>query len=221
MTEVLVAFFMLIHASPDAPPVDIYVDGNLIVESMAYGDSRGYAPIEAGEHTMVIKKAGTDEVVFGPAARNLKKDKVYAFVGMGLVGGDPGFDVMAYEDDFRLPEKGKFFVRAIHAVPDVGKVDIYVDDSLFIPGLGYAKCTPYKEHTAAEYVVHVQNAGGSEVLLDPLKVNLKEGKVYTVIAIGEAGKDSVEVKLVEDADPGDAPPVVLDSPASLVPDKIE
>jgi len=51
-----------VHASPDAPEVDIYADNNALVEGLAFGDSETFE-VEEGEYTLEVREAGQDESV--------------------------------------------------------------------------------------------------------------------------------------------------------------
>jgi len=52
----------VIHGSPDAPAVDIYVEGSTtpLVEDLAYGDASSYASVDAGTYNVQIRAAGAD-----------------------------------------------------------------------------------------------------------------------------------------------------------------
>jgi hypothetical protein len=40
----------IVHASPDAPAVDIYFDGAAAVENLPFGIATGWVALPAGEH---------------------------------------------------------------------------------------------------------------------------------------------------------------------------
>ena len=53
----------VMHGVTDAPAVDIYADGNLLVENLAYGDFQGYLQIPVGDYTLDITAHGSSEPV--------------------------------------------------------------------------------------------------------------------------------------------------------------
>ena len=40
----------VVHASPDAPAVDVYLDGAVALEGLEFGSISGWVPVPAGEH---------------------------------------------------------------------------------------------------------------------------------------------------------------------------
>src|ERR671913_733023 len=48
----------IVHASPDAPAVDIYVDGTAAVENLAFGAATGWVALPAGGHQVQVAPTG-------------------------------------------------------------------------------------------------------------------------------------------------------------------
>src|SRR5829696_3983529 len=48
----------IVHASPDAPAVDVYVDGTAAVENLAFGAAAGWVALPAGEHQVQVAPTG-------------------------------------------------------------------------------------------------------------------------------------------------------------------
>ena len=55
----------VLHGSPDAPAVDVYVDGTEAVSDVAFGTVTDYLEIPAGEHQVQVVAAGTDPAAGG------------------------------------------------------------------------------------------------------------------------------------------------------------
>ena len=53
----------VMHGVTDAPAVDIYADGNILVENLAYGDFQGYLQVPVGDYTLDITAHGSSESV--------------------------------------------------------------------------------------------------------------------------------------------------------------
>ena len=53
----------VMHGVTDAPAVDIYADGNLLVENLAYDDFQGYLQVPVGDYTLDITGHGSSEPV--------------------------------------------------------------------------------------------------------------------------------------------------------------
>ena len=53
----------VMHGVTDAPAVDIYADGTLLVENLAYGDFQGYLQVPVGDYTLDITGHGSTDPV--------------------------------------------------------------------------------------------------------------------------------------------------------------
>ena len=53
------AYIRVIHASPDAGIVDVFVDGNKLLSSFQFGVVTPYVPLPAGGHKVQISLIGT------------------------------------------------------------------------------------------------------------------------------------------------------------------
>ena len=53
----------VIHASPDAPSVDVKLNGTRAITELAFNESTDYAMIDAGEYNVKVVPAGLDDPV--------------------------------------------------------------------------------------------------------------------------------------------------------------
>jgi len=124
----------VIHGSPDAPAVDVYVEGSdtPIFENIGYGDASAYATVPAGTYNVQLRGAGADpasnpvyetgDVVLGSGNR-------LSALAAGLFSSadaSDGFRVLGLYEDFSTPGAGNAIVRVVHASPDAPTVDIDV-----------------------------------------------------------------------------------------------
>jgi hypothetical protein len=124
----------VIHGSPDAPMVDIYVEGSAtpVFEDLAYGDASAYATVDAGTYNVQIRAAGADPAsapVFETGNITLQTGDDLTALAAGLfASNDPAdqFRVLALYEDFVTPAAGNAVVRVVHASPDAPTVDIDV-----------------------------------------------------------------------------------------------
>jgi hypothetical protein len=176
------------HASPDAPNVDVYVDGSRVIADLAFRSVTDYLEVPAGEYDVQVTAAGDpDAVVFDATAELDGED--YTAVALGEVtSDDTEFTVRLFEDD-----NGRVFgetarVRAVHASPDAPAVDVTVNDgsATLFDGLAFGESGGYVEVPAGEYTVEVRpdtdDDDGPVVFETTLPV--ETGNIYTVFAVG-------------------------------------
>nr|WP_232318334.1 DUF4397 domain-containing protein [Salisediminibacterium beveridgei] len=198
------AMVRILHASPDAPAVDIYVNGDLTVEDAAFKDITGYLELPAGEYDIAIHAAGDDEAVY---EQSLAVDGGVHYTVAAvdfLDGGD--FRLEAFADDNTVDE-GMTKVRVGHMSPDAPAVDVGLvgGDSLF-EGAEFFAVTDYLELDPDTYDLEIRAAGTEDAVLDLSGTTLEADTVYSVYAVGAL--DDLEVVVVADeahAMPGDMP----------------
>jgi hypothetical protein len=117
----------VVHASPNAPNVDIYLDGELILEDIPYFTVGDYLPLLPGDYQVQVVPTGdplASAVLDVPVTLN--GGIAYTIAAIGLVGGDPGQELQAalLEDDVSLLADGEARVNFYHFAPDVGEVSL-------------------------------------------------------------------------------------------------
>ncbi len=106
----------VVHASPDAPAVDIFVNSGKVLENLPFKEYSDYLSVPAGTYNVEIKVTGTDTVVKAlslPVAAN--KDYTAIAVGYATGNRQPGFDVLLLEDDNVNPANNGVKLRVVHA----------------------------------------------------------------------------------------------------------
>lgn len=173
------------HASPDAPNVDIYVDGTAVIEDLPFGEVTGYLEVPAGEYTIAVKPAGGDKAVFGPVDVALEAED-YTAVALGELA-DESFTVSLLEDTNGANLDGEARVRAVHASPDAGPVDVTVNESALtvFDGIEFGD-SPYATVPVGEYTVEVRPDTDADdgMVVDSFTLEFEENYTYTAFAVG-------------------------------------
>ena len=79
-----------VHASPDAPAVDVALAGGpVLFSNLGFGDATPYLDIPTGTVTLELRATGTPTVVLAIPDAVLTVGTVYTFGMVGLVGGVP------------------------------------------------------------------------------------------------------------------------------------
>lgn len=168
-----------VHASPDAPPVDVAVtDGPVLFEGVAFGEAAGPLPVDPNVYDLEVRAAGTTTVALELPGVLLRDGNVYTVFAMGLLGGDPALEAVIAVD--RNPAR----VRVAHASPDAPAVDILIDDSVAIDNVAFGQVSSYSALDAGMVNVKVVPAGASEPVVIEADLELAPGADYTVAAIG-------------------------------------
>jgi hypothetical protein len=192
------------HLAPDAPNVDVYVNGDPVLTDVAYTTVSGYLSLPAGTQQVTVYATGetTSPVIDTPV--ELAAGGAYTVAAVGLVA-DESLTAQVYEDDLRDPASGNAKVRVVHASPDAGPVDVIPrGGQALVEGLTFPEASPYAEVPAGSYTLDVNAAVTNKTALTVPDATLASGGVYSAFAVGTVFADSLNVLLVQDNAGGSA-----------------
>jgi hypothetical protein len=174
-----------VHASPDAPAVDILVNDNAAFTNAPFQGITQYADLEAGTYNVKVVPTGATEPVVIEADLALEGGTDYTVVALGTL---ENIEPLVLIDNNSTPAAGKAHVRFVHASPDAPAVDIAVKGGpVLFSNIAFKGFGDYLPVDAGTYDLEVRVAGTENVALDVPGVQLDNGIVYTVFAMGLAG----------------------------------
>ncbi|MEM4781904.1 MAG: DUF4397 domain-containing protein, partial [Halalkalicoccus sp.] len=188
------------HLSPDAPIVDVYVDGELWFEDVEpFGTQTEYLEYVPGTYTVQFAPAGE-----GPEAAVLESEVSFeegrytvAAVGEVCAVSDEPLRIVTFEDDAEPTESGHARVRGIHASPDAPAVDLTVDGESLVGNLGFGEAE-YGEVSVDGEVLEVRECASGRIL-ERFEIGLEAGHVYTVFVVGYVDPENAPESAVENA----------------------
>lgn len=188
----------VVHASPDAPAVDVLVNGNAAFTNAPFKGVTNYAALDAGSYGVAVVPTGQTSPQVISATLNLEADKDYTVVALGRLAD---IEPLVLTDNNALPAEGKAHVRFVHASPDAPAVDIAVKGGpVIFSNVSFKGVGDYTPVDAGTYNLEVRLAGTETVALDLPNIRLNAGTVYTVFAMGLAsGQPALTAVLQEDA----------------------
>ncbi|WP_144395110.1 DUF4397 domain-containing protein [Pleionea sediminis] len=126
--DVGTAKVQVIHASPDAPAVNVWADGNSLLENFDYAEASPRLEVNEGELTVEIQGIfpdGTTPTVIGPATLDLTADMLYTAIAVGEVAEIDALIVAREDSDINA---GELRAQVVHAAPNAPMVDVYVTE---------------------------------------------------------------------------------------------
>ena len=201
------------HLSPDAPNIDVYVDGERVREGISYGTVTDYRDLAPGTYRIQIVPAGED-----PAEAVLEEtveasdvdptlDGLLAVIGEVAAENQP-LEALFLDDDNSPVDSGTARVRVLHASPDAPAMDVVAGengDALF-ENVAFGE-SGYTEVPEGEYPLVIYPAGDRETSVFEIDVSLAGGTVYSAFAIGylepegAPADEPFEILLTEDSLP--------------------
>lgn len=99
------AWVRVLHASPDAPAVDVGIaSGPVLFRQVAFTQTTPFVEVATGPVDLEMRRAGHTEVVARLAGYPLSGDNRYTFVAAGYLDREPGFTVMSLAEPVRRCE---------------------------------------------------------------------------------------------------------------------
>lgn len=176
---------LVVHASPDAPKVDILLD-NSFVDTLSFPRNTSYIEINSGTRNVKVRATGTTIVPID-ANVNFDANKNYSIFAVDSLSK---VSALITVDDLSTPASGKAHVRFIHLSPDAPAVNIIANGSVTL----FSNRTFNKTITASEqaftpvdagtYNLQVRTSEGNVLALDLPGITLTAGKIYTIFAKG-------------------------------------
>lgn len=173
---------LVVHASPDAPGVDLLVDDAKVnTAALTFPNNTGYLDVDAGERNFKVNAAGTSISVINADAE-IDPNTNYSLFAINRLSS---IEALLVVDDLTTPASGKAHVRFIHLSPDAPAVDVTLTNGTIVFGnTSFKSGTAFAPLDAGTYNLQARVAGTSTVALEIPNVTLAAGKIYTVFARG-------------------------------------
>ncbi len=179
------SFIRFLHASPNSPALDIYIDGKKAVSNLLYGSLAGYAALPTELHKIETYSAGQSTNPLLSISITLGKD---TFTTMTLAGLLPNLWHRFYRDMKESIPTNESYIRFVHMSPNAPALDVVTEtgDVLF-SSITFGRTEQYKKINPGIYKLLVRASGTPNVLLGLPQLTFEGGKAYTLYALGLLG----------------------------------
>ncbi|QZX98440.1 DUF4397 domain-containing protein [Halobaculum rubrum] len=203
------SYLRVVHASADAPAVDVALDNETILSGVELGEASDYLEVAAGEHRLTITAADSGDVVYD-ANVSVEPRSVTTIAASGEVSenASQSFAPLFIRDDALQPAEGEAAVAVAHFSPDAPTVDVTVEgtDTVIADNVSYAGVSDYMTVPAGEYTLEIREATADNngSVVTTVDVSLENGSAYTAYAVGyldaeNASGPGFQLSLAEDA----------------------
>jgi hypothetical protein len=193
----VLANFKVLNASQVASPLNVSVDGNLTLSNVPFAAVSNYVTIANGNHSFTVQATATPGANLLTLQTSLGAATDTSIVLNGSAGGLVG-TVLA--DNNLPPPAGRAHIRFVNSSPDLGPLDVYINFSKQVSGLGTNGASGYNEVTAdttlgTTFEFDFNLAGTTTPVLKMPNTTIIGGHVYSIYVIGlSTGLQGVVVK---------------------------
>jgi hypothetical protein len=182
----LLAEFKVLNASSVASPLNVLVDGNIVLSNIPFAGISNYVTASAGSHTFAVQATAT------PGANLLTLVATLASAtdtSLALSGPAGALVPLVLNDNNLPPPAGRARVRFANVSPGLGPLDVYVNFSKQVSGLAGNSASSYIEITAdatigTAYEFDFNVAGTTTPVLKLPAVSIIAGHTYTIYVVG-------------------------------------
>jgi hypothetical protein len=186
----------LVHAVPNAPDVDVYVDGERILQNVAYGSATEYLDLEAGTHNVVLVGAEEPGGVVPSETLETEAGANYTVAATGTfdVNDTSGVQPVVLVDNATTPPEEFAAVRLAHLSPDAPEVTVTLagTDGVVFDNVGFTESSSYLTIPEGEYSLDVRAGGADGETVQTVDVTLEGGDAQTLHAIGLVDPNATE-----------------------------
>ncbi len=172
----------VLHASPDAPAVNVLIDGRVMFPHVGFGQTTHYVRLEPGDYNVKVVTADRDQLVLIDTSLTVEEGQSYTVAAVGLLAA---IEPLVLTDSADSPDWGQAKIRVVHASPNAPAVDVVTSqgDTLFT-AVPFKGVTEFLGMERGLYHVQLKPAGGGDVVLDIPWLPLQPGAVQTVVVLG-------------------------------------
>jgi len=198
------ANLQVLAASPDAPPVNVLIDGQLAIPNLDYGQGTGEQSYAATAHTITVQTQtpGAPTTVIGPTTLDLQANMDYIVAAEGPVAS---IAPVIFPHQLAIVPQGSTEVQFLHAAPNAPSVAVYVT----APGADLASSSPLgtfgfqgslgpSRLASGSYEIRVTPAGtATPVLFDSGSIALASGDDLVIAVLQNTGPGTASIELSE------------------------
>jgi hypothetical protein len=195
------AMLRLLQASPDAPPVNVVIDGVTVAFNLAYGNDTGYLTVNSGSrHVQVVPVSGG-----APIFDQMPSFTASSVQTVLLTGPAASIHAVMLDDTSPTIVIGSAFVRVINASATMGAADVYIVPAgtsivgvmPVTAGMTFDQSTGYQSTLAGNYQVFMTRPGTTNALLSTGPIALTQSQNQTVVALDGVSGGFTYVRLTD------------------------
>lgn len=170
-----------LHTSPDAPDVDIYINGQMQVKRLPFRVASNYLSLKPGKYHIDIYPTGNSVDSVLNKKITVEPGKTYTLAVIDTV---KKMRLLPYLNQPEVPTN-ESKIRFLHLSSDTGALDIAVKDrDVVFPNVSYKKATDYLGIMPMTVDLEVREASTKNIVLPMPKAQFRPNETYTIVLIG-------------------------------------
>lgn len=179
-------YVRMFHASPDTPPIDIYVNNRLVAPYLPYREFTQYIPLQNGIYNIKLFPAGTTR---NPLINTNVNIPANTILTIAVINKLKDIALYTIEDTPMNIPQGKVKLRFVHLSPNTSKLDVKLSDrTILFKDIEYKDVTEYLNINPGNYIIEIYGSESERRILYVPNIRLKPNRFYTIYAVGLLGE---------------------------------
>ncbi|MEH7176554.1 DUF4397 domain-containing protein [Neobacillus vireti] len=185
-----------LHTSPDAPDVDIYINGQMQVKRLPFRVASNYLALKPGKYHIDIYPTGNSVDSVLNKKITVEPGRTYTHA---IIDSVKKLRLLPYLNQPEVP-LNESKIRFLHLSPDTGALDFAVKDrDVVFPNISYKQASEYLGIMPMTVDLELREAGTKQVVLSMPKTKFRPNETYTITLIGHSnGEPALQALILKD-----------------------
>ncbi len=180
------SYVRLLHAVPNAPAVDIYLNERLTASNISYRGFTQYLPYLPGNYNIKIFPTGQRINPVINTNVNFPAGSIITTAATGLLQ-NPSIQLIPDNPIPALP--ARVYLRLVHLSPNAPAVDMTTPDGVrLFENVSFRGVTSYTAIAPGTYTLQLRLPGTEQIVLNVPNAVFGAGRFYTVYVVGLVGE---------------------------------
>ncbi|WP_172824908.1 DUF4397 domain-containing protein [Halorientalis sp. IM1011] len=207
----------LVHAVPGGPAVDVYIDGDRVLQEVDPGEVASYQEVEPGNHSIVMVAAEEPGGVVLDTEIETEERGNYTVAAAGqFEDGEAQVDPVVFLDNATQPNAEFGSIRVGHLVPNASAVTVTLNETggVVFEDVAFGESSPYKTIPQGDYTLDIRTGGPDGEVVQTVDADLAAGEAATVLAIGSDDENETlqVLQLTDPTGPEELSPDIVPEP---------
>lgn len=192
----MITYVRLLHASPNAPTVDVYVNDKLLVKNFSYREFTDYVKLTPGTYNIKIYRATNGKNLLYNNNFNIPGNTIFT---VAAIGNFPeSFELYPIEERYTgVNNINQAKVRFVNLIPDSPPVDLVIPvGNILFGSVMYKDIKDYIEMSPGTYTFEITYPNSNTNILYIPNIRLRGDRFYTIYAIGRIGDEPAPQVLI-------------------------
>lgn len=180
-----VSYVRILHAAPNTPAVDVYVNNNPVAKNVRYREFTKYLSLLPGVYNIKVYAANTTSNPVIDLNTNIPARSIFTAAAIGLPN-QVSLQLIPEPHLQRLP--GRVYVRFAHLSPNTPNLDITLTNGTkLFSDVQYKEVTDYIPLKPGVYNIQAKVTGTNNIVIRVPNIKLLPNRYYTLYAVGLSG----------------------------------